>query len=69
MIKLPLQLPCKISGYSDHRYYTEGIGNGSRAAIHCIILALGRQCSIKINTFLVTTLLVLELFRRATIFV
>ena len=29
-----------------HRYYTEGIGNGSRAAIHCIILASGRQCSI-----------------------
>ena len=30
----------------DHRYYTEGIGNGSRAAIHCIILASGSQCSI-----------------------
>ena len=26
--------------------HTEGIGNGSRAAIHCIILASGRQCSI-----------------------
>ena len=36
---------------TNHRYYTEGIGNGSRAAIHCIILASGRQCSINQHRF------------------
>ena len=35
-----------ISSNCKHRYYTEGIGNGSRATIHCIILPMGRQCSI-----------------------
>ena len=40
------ELECAYGCTLAHRYHTEGIGNGSRAAIHCIILASGRQCRI-----------------------